>query len=1741
MKPTMQKKHHQRPVRRRRSLFATMTSMLRKRNRSGSTLLVVIALMGMLALLGLMFFTFASQENESAKHYLESAKHINDPELGPDVYFDWALRQIIRGAERGEVQSALGAHLSLLANAYGSDAHPHSGKGIDLINDRMTVHGTQIAGLTAFANVDLDADGTPDMVDADQDGIHDFLELNRSVAANVINPGGGIPVPGIDHQGFEHTPERFPQPDVDYTYPDINNAFLANVSKIWVTENDNGDGLDRHEDFNGDGILNDGIAGPAPYQITVIKPSYWRPELLTRLESAAGALVDEDSNGDGIWDPVLEDANGNGVYDVTDFNGNGDQSQTEDGLARFDPTWYWQPWSRSLVLRPHPLHFYIPPVPRAIPGLPPPPPPLPPSQARFLDDNNPTDAGIIASLPGLSKGFPFAGPRDVNTGDTIALREGVWRGWRQAPDAALNIAQYEFDVDADNDGIREAILMDLGFPVQERPSDGALYVPMFGMTILDADGLINLNTSGNLSGDTSAPGAGGVFGDGLANGVAQVPQLSISKSNSGLTPFEINPAWALDGIPIDAGAPTPDQSVDVTTLTDYFEYFGRSPVGNGDDVNRWELANMEMWWLNKGRIEYGGALPEVHEGRLGDASRVYQVLQESVVAGRPPIGMNDSTLSFPYQNGTISGIGLFPFPGVWDRDDNRNANYGGAGNDASGRTLAFSHPLSVSGQGSFISGVNPKALDMFSPTGTPHSWLQYSNYEVGASTPEWGSSANAGGALMQNTLTGQLFFGPSVVGGTNVLIDDMSEIIVEPRSKRSPADEIFPVSDSALLVLSNSDINTVGVHSRVRDVMPGNINPNDTSVAANDRRGRFTTTSWDRKQFSFPFIARLAAGDAPGENGVDDDRNGIIDDATEIGWPKTDDIRAWEFNLDADGDQQYEFPPQFPGVAAWSGYGQGVLPQIPQDPFRAPLRRILNVERGNRNEAKLQFRLSVNSILDVVRAGENGGHPINSPLEYRPLIPHVTDTTLTAGGIITLTAGEALPVLSTLDSENQEFWARYDRQRLARDIYVMLYTLCGGQDDLDYTTTDGPTLYTGRQRQEMAQFAVNLVDQLDQDHVMTVFEYDNDLSNGWNLDDQAHTDEGGDRGVAIGVEEQELTFSETLWVHQAQLDNDNTQTPFDETNPPAGMSGGVAAFHFAQIELRNASPRGIDLAMSGVSTDAATGVWRVRWVNQTDLANVPRLSTSNNIGAGENGLIFKAYGAMDNSVDSIGAGQLFTIGTTNDTGPTISDLFVNIQSSDTGPSTFERIAPQTGSGSAALPATTPSPNTDLDLTHPADAQRFEIGNGMSGDFISTDYTPTVSNPILVLERRADPNMPQLSAVQNPWVVVDYTQFQRQDFIQPSQATMASPDFTTTQTAFQNLRSIQRREPLQGEVEASYSGGSDPDRQNSINGTNTNSPTNFDLLQPQFDRDFASLTDLFLLRVRGPRQLTRSIVRGDQGPTDQFSSGNLVPYTASSKILVPIHPNGGAQWNNHWHRLLSLVEIPTRMHQQLGGPFGTTRVPGKINLNTMRHAHVFTALLDDPLVHTEVDRTNGQVSSLIDPIPDWWGDFLESRDGEHPDFPGTGFTLPGYFSSSPFRDLGHMDDVGAGDDPVADTVLRDHPTPGATTGGGLFDINTSGNGNNLLRRRLLAKVLNNTTTRSNVFFVFIHVQFHEAYEDPATGAVRVGGRIDLNSDGRRDDGHRGFFIVDRSAAEEAYDPKTGTFDWKQLVKHRITIN
>jgi len=91
---------------------------------------------------------------------------------------------------------------------------------------------------------------------------------------------------------------------------------------------------------------------------------------------------------------------------------------------------------------------------------------------------------------------------------------------------------------------------------------------------------------------------------------------------------------------------------------------------------------------------------------------------------------------------------------------------------------------------------------------------------------------------------------------------------------------------------------------------------------------------------------------------------------------------------------------------------------------------------------------------------------------------------------------------------------------------------------------------------------------------------------------------------------------------------------------------------------------------------------------------------------------------------------------------------------------------------------------------------------------------------------------------------------------------------------------------------------------------------------------------------------------------------------------------------------------------------------------------------------------------------------------------------------------------------------------------LFELGTKAEHDNsgvdyALKHRLLQKVMNNTTTRSNVFVIFIEIAFFEAREvvDVGTGetVVRIGNRIPTTPTFKTS--YRGFFVVDRSKAME----------------------
>jgi hypothetical protein len=351
--------------------------------------------------------------------------------------------------------------------------------------------------------------------------------------------------------------------------------------------------------------------------------------------------------------------------------------------------------------------------------------------------------------------------------------------------------------------------------------------------------------------------------------------------------------------------------------------------------------------------------------------------------------------------------------------------------------------------------------------------------------------------------------------------------------------------------------------------------------------------------------------------------------------------------------------------------------------------------------------------------------------------------------------------------------------------------------------------------------------------------------------------------------------------------------------------------------------------------------------------------------------------------------------------------------------------------------------------------------------------------------------------------------------------------------------------------------------------------------------------------------------------------------------------------NRWHRLLGLVEVPTRSHRQLEEPnyvtagsindqLGFYRTPGKINLNTIRQPDVLAGLLDESDIYSltysgayptgtppvsgmqvplslpdQSQPTPDQISVPAAATRDWWLQFLTARDGVDP-LPaangGTNMSLPGLprypsgtapptgasaFStgaavapgSHPFRGLGFSafanqptalgTSFTGGEDAngynstldsnilralTGDAVTMPVPTTPPNSPDGrrrIFEVGTATAhlGDKVyydVKNRVLSKILQNTTTRSNVFLVWVQIDFFQARDiNPPNGVVRIGQMLPKTAGtpgGATTPSYRGFFVVDRSQAmslmQQQYLPSATaspfvfslnpSFNWQSLV-------
>lgn len=1697
--------------------------------RRGSTLLIVLSLLSILMFLGMVFFTIASQEREAAEYFSENAKDLVE---SPDDPFPFALRQILIGAtnqEKISIVSGPSSRHAMLTNMVGNDLAPFTGTGINII-----------PAANGEPRVDNNHDGTADTFANDYNNPLNFVESLAAWAGT-----------GVAEDTLRTARLQLPQPDVGYTYPDINNIFLS--YKGWAIR-DNGSAITdptlRYE------------------RVPVIIPSFFRPALLK-----TGT-----TNGPG------------GVNTLTDVD------------------WYdntAHPIYGQRSMRPHPDHIV------GIDGAGNP-------VRRFLDATNTADTSLISGLTGGSGAFPLRPLEGGNSADFGKL--GIWTGHTAfdptTPPAvddgvpAQFAEHFELDSDNDRDGIKEGIWLDLASQL-ETTSTGVDYVTLYSFTIKDLDSLLDVNVHGNMaavprdSDITALVGAGNTLAT-----------TSISESNQGLSPVEINPAYAL--------YPTGDVP---DTGGEFSDWYGADPV------NHLEQANMELLWLLTGRINRSSgaqATYVVHGGKWGDEAALWYHAIPAGTAGRLA-----NTLPRPGRAGNLAtaATGSIGFGTQQGYDDNQDV-FEGISTPQNGVIRGFAHPLDISGRGSISLAGDPRIPNLFQDQTTrPDRWLQYDRYAlVGEETNLFNESAYVGGRDGTfSTAANNLVTAPSF----NYALDAPDEVIFDADRTLRPEDAIFSTADMAPAHLVAADITNsqTSLSTRLQ-----NLDPFAFGTGSSIKE-RFTTLTNSLRYFPMPHHLGT------------DLQSGTADDGP----------RAWEWSADSDGDGRGEFPPQ---------YGT-IQPYASTDPFRAVARRLLTTEAGDLATLLGQLPLSANHVLDVNRTSQT---PLESSatflsflqrsgMRFRSLTEHPDADETDSSSNTAATAVTSVPLTGTAAGDTarstfpprtfaqREFWARRDRQQMARDIYVLLYTIGGAEisgTEIEDATDSNATraIYNNMQLRRMAQFAVNMVDAMDTDNVITKFEYDKDLNNGWALDDDAFTDDGfagvgvpaaaeneltshsgngmypedsnSERGVVYGVEAQQIAFSEALAVYSEMVNSgeDLAETAYNDE------SGHRSFLH---LELQNMQPYPVQLSRTEVgTTDNEKALWRLLRIDRDTSTNAPQDDTAN-----------YELSLMDGNADLSG-GDTFTIavasleGTPADANPTgfgTADIYVD-DDSDTN---FTLISPDIGVQTATITTgATPAPNCDLDTVHTSHQSRF-LANGVveSGAFLEgavgtavTAYhgnsaysfgqaTPATEGGFeIVLQRRLNPNLPNVPLSENPFIEVDRI---RVPFTQLVDRSGATP---TVDLA--DLESEERIEPLN-------SGSSTPNghpaivaaanwRKNSIgalmnditddpsSGATLDGMGQFNLWQTHFDRDFANVGELLQLPVVPQRLLTARLDRMRYSPYQQSHvsynpvGGNMEEKwisTAEAMMLQPqftatVAPTVLTSDDNRWYRLLQLVEVPSRLNRMLGDYLTLNRTPGKVNLNGIRHIEVYAGLIDDPsfatlpyyrdpaaavvfddsnryapfLVNTTPGNATTDVTNVTTVLPfkDRWFEFMAQRDGVTTTYDpvlgtNTSFWIPGTPNATPFRDIGQTL-LNTNDNGLSRSIFRESEVDTTAVnnrtwlevGDQSFHQQPTAQSNGKMRHQLISKLLNNTTTISNTFVVYGTAAYFEATEDP-NGFVRVGGRLDLDGDtvtsGISADTTSGWekraiFVIDRTEAYNAFDAASGSFDWERLIKYRADL-
>jgi len=764
----------------------------------------------------------------------------------------------------------------------------------------------------------------------------------------------------------------------------------------------------------------------------------------------------------------------------------------------------------------------------------------------------------------------------------------------------------------------------------------------------------------------------------------------------------------------------------------------------------------------------------------------------------------------------------------------------------------------------------------------------------------------------------------------------------------------------------------------------------------------------------------------------------------------------------------------------------------------------------------------------------------------RPLADYRTDTTT---------------ALSSTNAGNPT--AVTDRQQFARDIFARLVAAC-----LDPTTEASVTLATGavtvaaapntapyEKVRGIAQFAVNIVDYIDNDDVSTRF--------AWNTTTPTE--------VVYGVEKPRLVLNEVY----AEVTNDAADQAFSDNTKMAGMAPTDKAHVRFWLELQNPStapytaPTGGPLGDGSVAFGAKKP-YKIEIVQNNKLGGMGvigrlRIQTDPNYAANVTG---EAGAAPDITFDFSPAGAM-TIPPANGsatagmvvcaanvpptpTDATVSAAWLDYRYSPPG----APASPQLINGGAVGAANSLTYTVNLPTT--AD----DISN------TGTALGQQLSRHVVLLRRLANPYL-DYDATLNPYITVDVLDHVRAadrvllesgkmiavkrtaragaappgfepnpQSIGKTQpyASFADPTVTSAATlVYPTTSMVLPQDPIPAvTTSARQTLGRQNSKSSTVPAAATSVPASDTLVAPydwlvHMDRPLINQIELMHVSTGRPHELTTNFIGA--GGTKYVGSAQTVMLASTIPQL---------------YRALDLLTVQPYGHQTaLGG-----RQSGKININTIQDRRVWRALFDaqTPTNYNTFD------SAFVDTT---WTNLMTTRTANmsnRVDTAGTSHPCPipgatvhdGGGADRPFLPFGVATVMSggttfAGGTSLDDTLLRRNP-PGT----GVPHLAVVTGTHPYQQAEALRKILNNTTTVSHTFAVWITVGYFEVegVETPSP----VGGNFstlgkEYYREAPGDTRKKYFAIVDRSnigfKPEELTTPPAAGTPYTQVAQPFFT--